>query len=1607
MSYEIAASEARLNRPNRSTRRSSIALATLAALATTLLVSAPARAQCSTTSGTTFDSGSLIIPMSSSWQDACGSVSAYGLIYDLLRANDGLTSYPASSGQKFTQPIYVHWVYATTKSSPNRCVPTNQSALYNGSTAMSGQSTASCTVWNDGCDFSVDNSVANNFAPVTVVTNTDTTLSSSNDKVATTLDTTDSGTREYPSGVGPLLAFPNFRATAVTVTANLLTTVNLVRYGGGAFVIAASDAPAFLALLSGKESHKDSLGNTIDFSPFRTKGTVSSSTSKTNGCAIIKSSTTTPLAAFSSYDNGNGFGTAGTTPGGGNQLAYANEHYVTVHRAATSFTAFDTQKWNTRPPRIGLLQTVGGLFNPESDGTPTTGIKGAQLKYYLKSAGLDFTGASGCPAGGFNATTTVSNSETGSTNTATFCPNGPTPGQIYDYLDAIDVANGALGNYQIFWAPHFQPPCLNATDCSNPPYNGSASSLIPTSCASASFGFSASNTCVNVALSRIGNFLSQQSRGFFGECATIATFEGSYKNSDPAINAGQNFSMADGGVTQALTCISNGAGGCSAVASPQPGLIVNNPTIRLLRLDTCDNPVQPLDETGNSIASKYCIYYNPQYDFAQIGDFRWFAYSGGTENFAPASGAPVAGDNSIYTNGAVRLAYTIANNTGGLTVATGPSLAYVDNFTYAQRNANTAAVVYLAGHNYTSDVAGTRVALNTVLSLGLAVATAETAFVGATLYKGNVFVPSYYEVTTSRPPDAWQTYNPTTGSQWHFPYHAGELRVHALANATVTQNYGDAVVYSASNQFKHTSSGTGASTIDTVSNIPANRNVFTYLAGQVTTNSVPSNIPNRVAQLGWQPVSVDESQITNTSTCVNKFHVGAVTKTFDGGVTKTYAGMVAGDYANGAKVCDLQEALELSVPASAFGIDYGADAGEQTAIAGYFTDQGQINSTVQLVRMVRGYCFSTLTGVDGTSTPTAGPLYSTATLLCNNSVQYGGPATASNAPTLDYPGAFVHSQVAIIPDSPYITNIGGKSRPTVAYVGGLDGMLHAFYVPRGDGLESGYTGPAATPKTLSASSAATVFPTNYAAGFNAATPALTELWAFIPPGQLPFLATNQAQVDSSPVVIDVFGDFNGDGLRTWHTVLVASAGGGNRELFALDITNPLAPILLWDLESSYSASLNYAPIPLTDDDTGFNYPAYNGATLWKNTCRAAQEVALPDGGVPCTPSKYIVPSKNDTAPVFTGVFNYSHLGASQSVSVAELRHNGLPLYAAFVATNEPAGSGVFVFSIDLVTGQKLWEWSSPYDTTNLPAAQVSGIGNNAPAGVTLFSKTGDNLIDTVYVGDDSGNLWELDAEDGASQTGYGVSLNCSNGSCNYALSNAYGAGTNGPQPISTLSTLFYIPTTTASTSQFYNYLGQTLLAYGTGGTDTVSALATVPDGAVHVLPVGASGRYQPGELSGSSALKTLVSTDGVAKEVTGYPQILTNSQRVFGSIVATGDRLYFSATSGSVSNIDNRSSESLQGTLYSVNFNSSTATTGFSALASGNGGIGGTVAVDTSVSGQVTVVTITGQKIVTTVDKGGGSLAPNLKPQTHSINNVNTTPTTLLGWILRKTGHDY
>ena len=110
--------------------------------------------------------------------------------------------------------------------------------------------------------------------------------------------------------------------------------------------------------------------------------------------------------------------------------------------------------------------------------------------------------------------------------------------------------------------------------------------------------------------------------------------------------------------------------------------------------------------------------------------------------------------------------------------------------------------------------------------------------------------------------------------------------------------------------------------------------------------------------------------------------------------------------------------------------------------------------------------------------------------------------------------------------STFMDNI--KSRKERLYIGGNDGMLHAFETDFGK-----------------------------------------ETFAFIPTTVFPKLReltykkySHQYYVDGTPVVADVY-----DGTK-WRTILVGTLRAGGKGLFALDITNPDAVELLWEFDEN-------------------------------------------------------------------------------------------------------------------------------------------------------------------------------------------------------------------------------------------------------------------------------------------------------------------------------------------------------------------------------------------------------------------------------------------------------
>lgn len=122
-------------------------------------------------------------------------------------------------------------------------------------------------------------------------------------------------------------------------------------------------------------------------------------------------------------------------------------------------------------------------------------------------------------------------------------------------------------------------------------------------------------------------------------------------------------------------------------------------------------------------------------------------------------------------------------------------------------------------------------------------------------------------------------------------------------------------------------------------------------------------------------------------------------------------------------------------------------------------------------------------------------------------------------------------------DAGYNSYVSSKaSRMKMVFAAANDGMLHAFQV---DSSVSGST----------------------------TTPAGSERWAFVPTAVIPNLwkladssygGNHRYFVDGTPVVADIY--VSGE----WRTILVGGLGAGGRAYYALDITDPASPAVLWE-----------------------------------------------------------------------------------------------------------------------------------------------------------------------------------------------------------------------------------------------------------------------------------------------------------------------------------------------------------------------------------------------------------------------------------------------------------
>ena len=230
-----------------------------------------------------------------------------------------------------------------------------------------------------------------------------------------------------------------------------------------------------------------------------------------------------------------------------------------------------------------------------------------------------------------------------------------------------------------------------------------------------------------------------------------------------------------------------------------------------------------------------------------------------------------------------------------------------------------------------------------------------------------------------------------------------------------------------------------------------------------------------------------------------------------------------------------------------------------------------------------------------------------------------------------------------------------KTRTKVIIVGGNDGMLHAF---------------------------------------NAATGA--EEWAFIPPSALKNLklmpSAHTYYVDSSPKVSDVwiYSDI-GDTTKTedeWRTILICGLRKGGKQYFALDITDALNPVFLWEFPKSSDAAT------LAKVGQSWSEPAIGRVKVEYSGELYERWVAFIGGGY----------DPNETK-----------------------------------AINAAIGRAFFV--IDIKTGDILWEYSSD-PSINYPIDdQRRYMTYSFAAPPTALDTNFDGYVDKVYIGDLGGQMW--------------------------------------------------------------------------------------------------------------------------------------------------------------------------------------------------------------------------------------------------------------------------
>lgn len=414
-----------------------------------------------------------------------------------------------------------------------------------------------------------------------------------------------------------------------------------------------------------------------------------------------------------------------------------------------------------------------------------------------------------------------------------------------------------------------------------------------------------------------------------------------------------------------------------------------------------------------------------------------------------------------------------------------------------------------------------------------------------------------------------------------------------------------------------------------------------------------------------------------------------------------------------------------------------------------------------------------------------------------------------------------------------------------------------------------------------------------------------------PPGILPAPAKKDYFIDGTTGSYQLL-DANGNTLVAY---LYLTMRRGGRLIYALDVTDPTVPKVLWKIDptglstpSGFTASTDYAELGQT-----WSQPK---VARIKGYC----------GGLSC--------ASNPQTPVL--------------------------IFGAGYDTNEDVeppsadvmGRGIFV--VDAITGALIWKGTysagaTAYTGTTIKAsAAVAGMNYSIPADITIMDRNADGFIDRLYAADTGGNIWRVDLEPLGNSTPDNWRV--------YKLA-ALGCG-SGPCSAGSTPRKFFYPPEVINTSTYDAVIA------GSGDREhpLYIDLAADKTNRVYLLKDSYIGNNASGMIAldqGDLFDATSTSWDG---SLSGYKIALAEGEKVVNAPLVTAGYVYFGTNQPAAPSVNSCTSNLGVAKGYRLK----PFTGGYDSVVFAGGGL-----PPSPVSGVVNITTATGIKLVPFLIGGG------------------------------------